>query len=141
VNSCGDPLNSSSISASSKSFNASAQVTVAIFGVSLSDSGDTLYGAAATPATVWQYSLPPWFNVTTSSSNVKAFDSTNLTNGADTTQQIGAGTFITDNNGVSEDGSGGPTNFAGSDEAEYEYTVEFISADLAEGDTVYFRLA
>ena len=45
-----------------------------------------------------------WQDVTISSAYAKAYDSTNLTDGADTTQQLGGGTFVTDNNGVCEDG-------------------------------------
>src|SRR5512139_2523990 len=41
-----------------------------------------------------------WNDVTASSSVVKAVDSANLTDGADTTQQVGAGSFVADNNGV-----------------------------------------
>lgn len=69
------------------------------------------------------------------------FDSGNLTDGNDTTQQLGAGTFITANAGIGEDGVvEGVADFAGNDETEYEYTVEFVAADLGDGDTIDFRV-
>ena len=51
-----------------------------------------------------QYNLngAGWNNVNGSSSVVRSFASANLTDGADTTQQLGAGTFVTNNNGVDE---------------------------------------
>lgn len=69
------------------------------------------------------------------------FDSANLTDAEDTTQQIGAGTFISTNAGVSEDGVvDGVADFSGNDETEYEYTIEFVSADLSNGDSIDFRI-
>lgn len=76
-----------------------------------------------------------WSPVTTSSSPIAAVDSANLTHGADTTQQITSGTFIADNNGVSETGAAGPTDFTGLSKAEYEFAVKFIAADFS-GDEV-----
>lgn len=66
------------------------------------------------------------------------FNSSNLTHGDDTTQQITAFTYVSTNEGVIET-VGGIGAFS-NDGAEYEYTVEFVSADLSDGDTVYFRL-
>jgi hypothetical protein len=81
-----------------------------------------------------------WTNITTSSTPVRAFDSSNLTHGGNTTQQITSGTFVSSNAGVSETGTAGPTTFAGSDRAEYEFTVTFLAASLADGDQILFRL-
>jgi hypothetical protein len=81
-----------------------------------------------------------WNTITTSSSPVRAFDSSNLTHGGNTTQQITSGTFVSSNAGVSETGTAGPTTFAGSDRAEYEFTVTFLAASLADGDQILFRL-
>jgi hypothetical protein len=85
-----------------------------------------------------------WQNVTTTSSPVKAYESTNLTHGGDTTQQIGAGAYVVDNNGIpiiDPGGLAGPTSFLGSDEAEYEFTVEFDQALLTDQHTIIFRIA
>jgi len=94
-----------------------------------------------------QYSLNSgtYTDVDTVSSVVKAFGSTKLTNDGDTTQQLGSGTFITVNEGVCEDGfagdgAAGQVDFVGNEEWEYEYTVEFIAADLVDSDVVEFRV-
>jgi hypothetical protein len=102
--------------------------------------GTKLYLLAGGLNTVYQWEMSLWKPVTTTSSPVRAYDSANLTNGGDTTQQISSGTFVVDNNGVCEDGTAGPTAFAGSDKAEYEFTVEFIAADLLDSDVIYFRI-
>ena len=81
-----------------------------------------------------------YFDVTTVSSVVRAFDSANVADDADTTQQITTGTFVADNNGLSEDGLVSRVLFNGVDKAEFEYTVEFVAADLADGDEVRFRI-
>ena len=82
-----------------------------------------------------------WVDVTASSSVVKSFDSTHLTDGQDTTQQVGGGTFVTPNAGVDDvDGAVGNASFAGSDETELELCVKIITADIADSDTVELRI-
>lgn len=85
-----------------------------------------------------------WNNVNAASSVARSAASASLTDGDDTTQQLGGGTFISNNDGVDEvDGASGGANldFAGSDEAEVEYCLQLRSADLSEGDTVQFRIS
>lgn len=93
-----------------------------------------------------QYNLNSggWNNVTGASNVVRASASPNVTDGADCTQQIGSGTFITNNDGFDEvDGASGGANldFAGSDEVEVEFCVQIRSADVANNDTVQLRIA
>lgn len=66
-----------------------------------------------------------WYDVTTSTSNVKIVNSTYLTDGADCTQQIGSGTFLSDNNGVCDvDGTTGQLSLPTNQEAEFEYSLQ-----------------
>ena len=66
-----------------------------------------------------------WFDVTASSSNIKIVNSTYLTDGADCTQQIGSGTFVTDNNGVCDaDGVTGQLTIPNGSEAEFEFSLQ-----------------
>ena len=68
-----------------------------------------------------------WTNITTTSSVVKAVTSTHITDDADTTQQIGSGTFITPNSGFTEDGLvSAIADFAGSDETEVEAVLQLV---------------
>jgi len=87
----------------------------------------------------YQLNAGAWTDMTTVSSEVKAFDSTNITNGGDTTAQI-IGTIISPNAGIIEDGIGGDADFLGLDFVEVEYTIEFIAADLADSDAMLFRV-
>ena len=74
-------------------------------------------------------------NVTGASTIGRSFDSTKLTDGDDTTQRIGSGTFVTDNNGVDDaNGAAGATSFVGNDEAEYVYCFQVRSADVSAGN-------
>ena len=79
-------------------------------------------------------------NVTGSTSIGRSFDSTKLTAGADTTQRIGGGSFVTDNNGVDDiSGATGPTSFVGNDEAEYVYCFQ-VRTPVIGGDNVEVRI-
>lgn len=83
-----------------------------------------------------------WTNVTASSSVVKALNSTWLTHGADTTQQVGGGTFVANNNWVED--VDGTTNASGAvgvnNEAEAEFCIQLVGADITEGDTIQLRV-
>lgn len=81
-----------------------------------------------------------WNNVTTTSSVVKAVDSVNLTDGNNTTQRIGSGTFQSTNAGVIEDGTGGSVSFAGNDETEFLFPFQIVSGDVANNDTIQLQL-
>jgi hypothetical protein len=83
-----------------------------------------------------------WNVISTTSSVVKAVASSHFTNGDDCTQQLGSGTFITDNDGMTEDGISGGTmlDFAGRDESETELCFQIVSGDVADGDTIEIAL-
>ncbi len=83
-----------------------------------------------------------WTNITASSPNIKAVNSTKLTDGADTTQQVGGGTFLTDNNWVEDvDGVTDTSGvFAGNDEAEAEFALQIVGADVNGGDVIELRV-
>lgn len=83
-----------------------------------------------------------WNDVTASSTVAKIVASTGLTEGGDTTQQLGAGTFQTDNDGQ-EDGDGTTTNTAetkASKDIELEFAVQLLDADVDDTDEVQFRV-
>lgn len=93
-----------------------------------------------------QYNLngAGWNNVTGASSVIRGVLSSNYADGDDTTQQIGAGTFVTPNSGMVE-GDGGPASatepdFAGSDETEFEFMLEIQAGDVVDTDTIQLRV-
>ena len=103
--------------------------------------------AGASPAETFDLKLQyrkntgSWTDVTTSSSNVKAVATDNLTDGADTTQRIGVGSWVTDNNWVCEDGICPlTTDTFSSSEAEALFSVQIVGADVVDGDVVEFRV-
>jgi len=85
-----------------------------------------------------------WNDVNGTSSNAQSSLSTHFADDDNTTQQLGSGTFITPNSGMDEDnGLAGELNdidFAGNDEVEVEYCLQLLSADVADGDTIQFRV-
>lgn len=106
---------------------------------------ETSGGTNIITPTTWQLQYSKnsgtWTNITTSTSNVKAFDSTNLTDGGATTNRLGAGTgsFVA---GLVEE-SGLIDDFAGLSASNYTellYTLTLVSADLANNDTLDFRI-
>lgn len=84
-----------------------------------------------------------WTNITTSSANVQAVATVALTNGGNNTKRLsGTGTFESSGAGQTEDGSSGGTanDIVASGNSETECGLQFISADLANGDVIDFRL-
>jgi len=82
-----------------------------------------------------------WNDVTGSSSVVKASATANVTDTADTTQQLGSGTYVSTNGGFDEaDGQVGSMDFAGSDEVEAEFSLQIVGADVSNGDTIQLRV-
>ena len=74
----------------------------------------------------------------------RSFASTKLTEGNDTTQRIGSGTFVTPNAGQDDiNGVAGSSvcDFAGNDETEFVYCVQILSADVNAGENVDFRMS
>lgn len=82
-----------------------------------------------------------WTNVSTSTANVQAVTSSNVSDGTQTTQQITSETFaggeIAAGDALAGDSS--PVDFAGNDVAEVEYVVQVISSDVSQGDTIELR--
>jgi hypothetical protein len=83
-----------------------------------------------------------WNNITTTSSVIQAVNSANLTNGADCTQRIGAGTFFVNNDGVTEDGISGGNNLdlPNGQETETLLAFQIVAADVVNGDTIQLQL-
>ena len=83
-----------------------------------------------------------WTDVTGSSSNVRMAASANLTEGADTTQQISTGdTFVTNNNGQEDnDGVTTASEFQGNDTAELEFCVQIRSAEVTVSSRIGLRV-
>lgn len=93
-----------------------------------------------------QYNLNSggWNDVDGSSSVVRS-SAGDLTEGGDTTQQIGSGTFVTPNAGQDEsDGLTGGTSLdfttTANQEVELEYCMQVRSADTSGGDSIQLRL-
>jgi hypothetical protein len=85
-----------------------------------------------------------WNNVTGSSSVARS-SAGGLTEGGNTTQQIGSGTFVTPNGGQDEsDGIAGGSSLdfttTVNQEVELEFCFQIRSADTSGGDTIQFRL-
>lgn len=93
-----------------------------------------------------QYNLKSagWNDVNDSTSLVVRMAlSSEFAHGDDTTQQVGAGTFLTNNDGMNETtppGSNQVPDFVGSDETEFEFCVQIRSADVVNGDTIELRV-
>jgi len=83
-----------------------------------------------------------WINITTTSAVIKAVDSASLTNAADCTQRIGAGTFFANNDGVTEDGisGGGNLDLPAAQECETLLAFQIVAADVADEDIIEIRL-
>ena len=81
-------------------------------------------------------------DVTASSSNVKTFDTSHFADGDDVGQLIDTGTYQADNN-AAEENTGAFTLTAGLaalTKFECEIALEFIAADLADNDSLDFRV-
>lgn len=84
-----------------------------------------------------------WVNITTSSAVVKAVPSVAFTDAANCTKRLsGTGTFETSGAGCTEDGlSGGNANdIQLNGNSETEAGLQVVAADVANGDTIQFRL-
>jgi len=89
------------------------------------------------------YYYPPMQSVSGSSSYIRSYNSSNLTDAADTTQQITSGTYNADNNGVSETGAvstSGLSAFSANSFVEMEFALQLQAADVSVGDIFYVDL-
>jgi hypothetical protein len=105
-------------------------------------------GAAAgtnwAPALQYNKNAAGWVNVTTTSANIKAVTNANgIAEGADITQQLGAGTYHADNNGFSNDGAAGGAvlDLAVSSFVELEYCFQIVDADVANNDSIQLQIS
>ena len=106
---------------------------------------ETAGSAAADKTFQLEYKLNTgsWTDVTGASSAVRAKASPNVADGADTTQQVGSGSFVTPNAGFDEangQAGGASLDFSGSDEVEVAYCVQIRSADVTHNDTIQLRV-
>lgn len=97
-------------------------------------------GNLMTPEWEYNHAGGGWTNVTTSSSVIRAVDSVNLTNGEDTTQRIGSGTFVTPNAWVSEVGGMPTLTFGVGEECEGLLSFQIVSAGVTHGDEILLRM-
>lgn len=85
-----------------------------------------------------------WNDVDDSASLVVRMSlSGNFAHGDDTTQQVGAGTFLTANDGMNETNPPGSTmlpDFAGNDETEFEFCCQIRGVDVNDTDTIELRV-
>ena len=97
---------------------------------------------AATDDWQLQYSLNggSYTNITTSSSVVKGFDSTNLTDGGATTQRLSSNGVTWIAGKIAEDGLVDNHQLTSLNATEYLFTLTIISADVSHNNTIDFRL-
>ena len=106
----------------------------------ISDTGSTT--GAATDDWQLQYSLNSgtWTDVTTSSSVVKAYDNSNLTDGAATTQRLSGGIGSFGAGEISEDGLVDDLQIIATNWTEFLFALKIVSADVANADVITFRV-
>lgn len=84
-----------------------------------------------------------WTNITTTSNVVRTGSTTVFTNGQDCTKRLsGTGTFVTNNDGCTHDGTSGGTNndITANGCSETEIGIQILAASTALGDVIEFRL-
>ena len=85
-----------------------------------------------------------WSNITSSSAVARATTTAAFINGADTTNRLtgGTGTFESSSQGCTTDGTSGGNQFdiVASGFGETECSLTIVAADVANGDTIQFRL-
>lgn len=119
-----------------------ASDAVAVLRICLTESGSGSGNGAATDDYQLQYSKNggAFANVTAASSDVRGFASANLTDAEATTQRLsaGGGSFVAGK--VSEDGLVDNLQITANNHTELVYALEFVAADVAEGDLFTFRV-
>ena len=82
----------------------------------------------------WQNPGSSWANVTTSSTDVRAVASSNITDSGATTEQLTGGTGTFSAGEISEDGLVDTITVAAGNITEVEFSIQYRSADIAIGD-------
>lgn len=97
-------------------------------------------GSSLTPTIKYRYSKNSgaYADIGTASSDIRLYNSSNLTDGDDSVQVIGSGTFVSNNNAIVDatDGSFTSDAIASSSVIESELSFELVAADLSDGDTI-----
>jgi len=90
----------------------------------------------------WEYNHAGggWTMVETTSSVIIAVDG-QLTQGNDTTQRIGSGTYDTTNSGQSTDGSADTNILDANNEYEPVLNFQIVNADVSDGDEILLRIS
>lgn len=84
-----------------------------------------------------------WVNITTTSAVVRALPVAAFANGADCTARLtGTGTFVTNNDGCTEDGTSGGSNndVASNGNTETECALQVVAGTTSAGSVIQFRL-
>jgi len=81
-----------------------------------------------------------WTNVTAASTNARGYSSPNLTEGAATTNRLGAGTGTFVAGKVSEDGVADDVGISANNYTELLFSLALQKADLVNGDSLRFRV-
>ena len=81
-----------------------------------------------------------WTDVTTTSSNVKAFNSSNLTDESATTERLASGTGTWTAGIVTEDGEVDDLELLTNRYTEFLFAITVLDADVSNFDTLDFRL-
>lgn len=115
---------------------------VAVLRYGVQESGAGTAAGATTDDYQLQYSKNggAFTNVTGASSNVRGFASSNLADAGSTTQQLSSGTGSFVAGEISEDGLLDDWQLTANDFSELLFAVEVVAADVAEGNTLDFRV-
>lgn len=110
--------------------------------IGLQESGSGSFGGATTDDFQLQYSknAGAFTNVTNASTNVRGFNSASLTDAGTTTNRlsVGTGSFVAGE--ISEVGLVTDRQVTANNFTEMLYSLELVAADLANGNTLDFRL-
>ena len=78
--------------------------------------------------------------VTAATANAKVIDSANFVDNANTTQQVSAFTFVAGRMDDVDGTTGATASIVQNSGTEFEFMVQLVAADLANGDTLDFRV-
>lgn len=116
--------------------------SVVLLRIGLQESGSGSVSGATTDDYQLQYSKNggAFTNVNGATTNVRGFASANLTDAGTTTQRLsaGGGSFVAGE--ISEDGLVDDRQITANNHTELLYALEVVAADVAEGDTLDFRV-
>lgn len=94
----------------------------------------------------WEYNnttqATGWTAISAASAHVRAVNSTKLTDGGDCTNRLTtrSGTFVTNNNGICEDGSGTAYSHTAAYYSETVLCFYLVATDVADNDSIDIRV-